>query len=400
MSWYRYKALTPEGTKISDEGKYHSVADLYSSLKEQGYTLVDYQKKLIHLDSLLPVHIKRTDLIEFFRNLAVVLKAGVPLVEALGDFADSPGTTKMRIIIKDLIKRIRSGELFSEALSRHRSVFPNIVIVLVRLGEETGQLDRTLRDAADHLERVQGIIDKTKRALSYPVVILTAMLGALAFWLIFVLPKLFELFKSLGIKELPLMTRILFSVVEAVKSYWFVFPVSLALIVLFGIIASRDERVKLFWDTFWSKIPLIGHIVRASQLAFLFEYLALLTASGIDVIRSLDIMEGAITHQILKRDIAKIKDLVLSGFSISEAFNECSIFEPFILRMIRVGESTGHMPEQLKILADFYMEKVNRMVDSMAKTLEPVLIIFAGIVFVIIVMGLLGPIYDMMGSLK
>ncbi len=400
MSWYRYEALAPDGTKIVDEGQFGTSAELYRSLRDQGYVLLDYKKKIFRFGSLFPVRIKRGVLAEFFRNLALVLKAGVPLVEALQDIADSPGAVKFRIVIKDLVQRIRSGELFSEALSHHESIFPNIVIVLARLGEETGQLDRTLEDAANHLERVQEIIDKTKRALSYPVVILTAMIGALAFWLIYVLPKLFELFKSLGLKKLPIMTRILFSVVEGVKAYWFVLPTTVVILTVFGILASRNQKLKLFWDTLWSKVPLVGRIIKASQLAFFFEYLALLTASGIDVIRSLDVMEGAITHQILKKDISKVKKLVLSGFSLSEAFRECSFFEAFILRMIKVGETTGHMPEQLKILADFYMVKVNRMVDSMAKTLEPLLIIFAGIIFVIIVMGLLGPIYDMMGSLK
>ncbi|RUM87481.1 MAG: hypothetical protein DSZ23_05775 [Thermodesulfatator sp.] len=400
MSWYRYEALTPDGTKINDEGSFTSPAELYHQLKEQNYTLISYRKNFFHLSSAFPIRIKRQVLAEFFRNLAVVLRAGVPLVEALEDLAQSPGDPRLKLITKDVIKKIRTGELFSKALSHHAYAFPNIVIVLARLGEETGKLDMTLTDAANHLERVQEIIDKTKRALSYPVVILTAMMGALAFWLIYVLPKLFELFKSLGLKELPLMTRILFSVVETVKAYWFMVPMLILCMLTFGFVAHRNQQIRLLWDRLWSAVPLIGRVIKASQLAFFFEYLSLLTSSGIDVIRSLDIMEGAITHQILKKDIIKIKELVMAGYSLSESFRECSFFEPFILRMVRVGENTGNMPEQLKILADFYMERVNRLVDSMAKTLEPVLIIFAGIIFVVIVMGLLGPIYDMMGSLK
>ncbi len=400
MAWYRYEALTPDGQKIIDEGNYNSGAELYKTLKEQGYQLVDYHKKTFHIKNPLPVRIKRQVLAELFRNLALVLKAGVPLVDALEDISDSPIPSQLRHILKDVIKRIRGGDLFSEALSNHSSVFPNIVIVLSQLGEETGQLDRTLEDAAKHLERVQEIIDKTKRALSYPVVILTAMVGALAFWLIYVLPKLFELFKSLGLKELPFMTRILISIVGTVKAYWYVVPCLFIAIVAFGIVSKKNERLKLLWDTFWSRMPLIGPVIKASQLAFFFEYLSLLTASGIDVIKSLDIMEGAITHQILKKGIRQIRNLVLAGFSLSDASKEVAFFEPFILRMIRVGEGTGHMPDQLKILSNYYMTKVNRLVDTMAKSLEPILIIFAGIIFVIIVMGLLGPIYDMMGSLK
>ena len=400
MSWYKYEAISPSGNKIEDEGQYESVAELYTFLKDQGYLLTNYEVKHFHFSSPFSGRIRRKDLAEFFRNLALVIKGGVPLVEALTDLAYSPGPLRLTELIKDIIKRIKAGELFSEALSHHSSVIPNIVIVLARLGEETGRLDQTLSDAADHLERVQDIIDKTKRALSYPVVILTAMVGALAFWLVYVLPKLFELFKSLGFKKLPFMTRVLVDVVHAVKSYWYVLPLFILFWVVFGIVAKKDQRLKLIWDTIWSNTPIIGNIIKASQLAFFFEYLALLTASGIDVIRSLDIMEGAISHQILKKGIAKIRELVMEGYSLSEAFKRCHFFEPFILRMIRVGEGSGHMPEQMKILANFYMEKVNRLVESIAKTMEPILIVFAGIIFVVIVMGLLGPIYDMMGSLR
>ena len=400
MPWYSYDALAPDGKKIVDEGSFDSTAHLYRNLKEQGYTLINYRKRLFRIENLFPVRIKRTVLAEFFRNLALVIRGGVPLVDALSDFAEAPSPLKLRHIIKDVINRIRAGELFSEALSHHSSSIPNILIVLVRLGEETGRLDQTLEDAACHLERVQEIIDKTKRALSYPVVILTAMVGALTFWLVYVLPQLFELFKSLGMKKLPVATRILFSAVEVVKHYWMTVPAALLILLVFGLLASRNRKIKLLWDVLWSKMPLVGNVIKASQLAFFFEYLALLTSSGIDIIKSLDIMEGAITHQVLEKSIADIRTLVMAGHSLSEAFKKCSFFEPFILRMIKVGEGSGHMPEQLKILAGFYTEKVNRLVESMAKTLEPALIIFAGIIFVVIVMGLLGPIYDMMGNLK
>ena len=400
MATFTYEAVTSEGGRIKDEGEFSSPAELYRHLRNQGLTLLKYKRRRFSFSKIIPCRIKRTQLAEFLRNLALVLKGGVTLREALSDFAASPGIPCLKHVIRDLVKRIEGGELFSEALSHHPKIFPNIVIVLVRLGEETGRLDKTLEDGADHLERVQEIIDKTKRAVSYPAVVLFAMTGALAFWLLYVMPKLFELFRSLGLKELPWATRFLFDAVAALKTWWPVFPMILIMLIVFRLSAIRNEKIKFIWDNIWTRAPLAGTIIKSSQLAFFFEYLSLLTVAGVDVIRSLEIMESAVTHQILKRGITRIRSEVIGGSGLTEAFQNVSLFEPFILRMVKVGEQTGNMPEQMKILSDHYMVRVNRLVDSMAKALEPALIIFAGMVFLIIAMGLLGPIYDMMGKIR
>ncbi len=400
MPIYQYEAISSTGERIIEQGEFSSPVELYSTLRNQGYLLIDYKKRFFSNIPSIPKKIKRLELAELLRNLALVTRGGIPLVDALKDMVQSPGMTGLRKIIEKVIKRIEGGELFSEALSHYKTAFPNVVIILVRLGEETGRLDKTLEDAAIHLEKVQEIIDKTKRAISYPIFILLAMIGALAFWILYVLPKLFELFKSLGLKELPITTKILLATVEITKTYWPVFPVLIAIFIVLGFFSSRNEKLKFLWDNFWTHFPIIGRILKSSQLAFFFEYLSLLASSGIDIIRSLEIMEGAITHQVLRHGIRDIRATIVGGGNLSEAFKKCTLFEPFILRMVRAGENSGNMPEQLKILSDHYMEIVNRMVDSIAKKIEPILIGFAGMIFVIIALGLLGPIYDMMSNIK
>ncbi len=369
-------------------------------MKNRGYLLVDYRKKLFSRIPSIPQRIKRLELAELLRNLALVIRGGIPLVDALRDMAQSPGITGIKRVLERVIKHIEGGELFSEALSHYKTAFPNIVIILVRLGEETGRLDKTLEDAANHLEKIQEIIDKTKRATSYPAFILLAMIGALAFWILYVLPKLFELFDSLGLKELPVTTRILLAAVELTRTYWPILPVMAAIFMILGFLSTRNEKLKFLWDNFWTHFPIVGRIIKSSQIAFFFEYLSRRTSSGIGSIRSVEIMEGAITHQVLRQGIRDIRAAIKGGGNLSDAFNKCTLFEPFILRMVKAGESSGDMPGQLKILSDHYMEIVNRMVDSISKKIEPILIGFAGMIFVIIAMGLLGPIYDMMSNIK
>ena len=400
MPRFWYEALSATGEKITNEGDFTSIQDLYFKLKNQGLTLINYKKKASFSLPGLSKKIKRTELAELCRNLSLVVKGGIPLVDALRDICDSPGISSLRRVLSKIITRVEGGELLSDALLKYKKYFPNILIVLVQLGEETGHLDKTLADAADHLEKIQEIIDKTKKAISYPAVILGAMFGALAFWILYVLPKLFELFNTLGLKELPWATKVLLSTVEISKTYWPIIPLIILSLVTFGVLASKNEKIKLIWDNIWIRFPIIGSIIKASQQAFFFEYLSLLTASGIDVLRSLEIMEGAINHLILKQAIKEIKTTISSGGNLSDGFKKCTLFEPFVLRMVRVGEASGNMPEQLKILAAHYMSIVNRLVDSIASKIEPILIFFAGLIFVIIAMGLLGPIYDMMGTVK
>jgi type II secretory pathway component PulF len=204
----------------------------------------------------------------------------------------------------------------------------------------------------------------------------------------------------MGMKELPLATRVLIASVSLFNSWWPVIPGFFLLLFLVYLISRKNLRVRYLWDNFWSYFPLVGVIFRSSQLAFFFEYSSLLTAGGIHIIRTLELMEESVNHQVLKEGIHDIKKEIIAGDSMSESISKLKFFEPFVLRMVKVGEQTGNMPEQFLILADYYMKKVNNLVEMMSKTLEPLIISIAGLVFLVIILGLLGPIYDLISTIK
>ncbi len=400
MPHYIYEALTNTGERIKDEGEYPSLGVLYQDLRQRGLTLLDYKKKFSLDLYFFPPKIKRPILAEFFRNLSLLIRGGVPIKQAIEDLYKSPGDPALKKAFGKILKRIDEGQLLSEAMKEQPRVFGKIVLVLVTIGEETGSLDRTLEDAATHIERVEEIISNTKRAITYPAFVATAMTGALIFWMLYVLPQILSLFTGLGMKDLPQTTKLLIVSGDIFKAYWKIIPLSgFALFILY-MVSKKNDRLKYYWDLMWSYMPILGNVLKASQLAFFFEYLALLTKAGIDIVKGLEIMEKSVSHQVLKRAINSVRMDVMNGNGLTESFSKIKLFEPFILRMIGVGEQTGDMPGQLQILARFYLDKVTKLVDAMSKTLEPALIVVSGLIFVIIALGLLGPIYELMGKIQ
>ncbi len=401
MALYVYTVTDSSGQVHKDEGEFASLPEMFTALENKGLTLVSYRKQLFAGNGFSAGRsISRTELAEFFRNLALLIHGGVPLCDALADLIEGSGKSQIAQVFGRIQKRLEEGSLFSEGLEEESKYIPRIILPLVAIGEETGQLDRTLKDAATHLEKIQEILSATRRALIYPCFILTAMSGAFIFWMVYVLPQLLELFSSMGMTELPLATRILIASVHYFDIFWPVIPLFLGSFLFLYAFSRKNERLRYFWDSGMNHIPVMGGIIRSSQLAFFFEYTSLLTGGGIHIVRSLELMQESVGNRVLKRSIGQIKEDIITGESMSTAIAQLKYFEPFVLRMVRVGEQTGNMAEQFKILADYYMNRVNKMVEAMSKTLEPFIIGIAGLVFMVIAMGLLGPVYNLVSTIQ
>lgn len=400
MNRFRYTAMDDHGELTKGDGEFASVAEMLEFLDGRGLTLVKYRKALLPVGfSLLEKKMTRLELAEFFRNLALLLKGGVPLRDGLKDMIAGTGQSQLNRVFSRVENRLEEGNLFSESLAMEEKYIPSIILPLVSIGEETGQLDQTLGDAARNLEKVQEIISSTRNALIYPSCILFAMSGAFIFWMVFVLPQMLDLFEVMGVDELPLATIVLMVSVDYFNRFWMIIPVLTGSVFFIYLLSRQNEKLRYMWDMGLGYIPVIGTVLKSSQQAFFFEYTALLTSGGIHIVRSLELMEESIQNRVLKKNISRIKEDVMAGDSISDALTRLGFFEPLVLRMIRVGEQTGNLPEQFKILADFYMKRVDKLVKTMSKTLEPFIIGVAGLVFMVIAMGLLGPVYSLIATI-
>ncbi len=400
MPYFTYEITDRAGRRVRGEGRFASVEELFRAVRTRGGNLVRYRQRLLPPLPRMRRKLQRPVLSEFFRNLALLIRGGVPLRDAIEDMVKPPCHPGLSELFAKVGRHIDDGLLFSEAIRASGTKIPQILLPLIAIGEETGRLDRTLRDGADHLDRVERIISSTRRALVYPTVVLVSMLAALSFWMIFVLPQLLDMFRTMGITELPLATRILIRSIDLFATWWPVLPALVALFFLFYLLARKSATIHYWWDQFWIHVPLIKTIIRSSQLAFFFEYTSMLTASGVNILRSLELMEESVRNQILKRAVVFIRQQIGDGHAMSDAIGSLGFFEPFVLRMVRVGEQTGDMPEQLHLLAGYYMDKVDKLVAALSKTLEPVIIAMAGVIFAIIALGLLGPVYTMISQIS
>ncbi len=401
MGFFIYSFLTESGDISKDIGSYESVDELYEHVESAGKELYSFFEIP---DFLAPAYRyftigkpKLRDISEFIRNISVYLESGIAIQGALDDLKDSVENKAIKYAAKQMLDMLDEGYAFSEALDKV-GMFPKIVISMAKIGETSGGLEKTLKDAADYLDRVIAIRSATKRALIYPTFSLFAVFGAFAFWIVYVLPQITELFKSQGI-DLPLATRMLIAISDFTTTYWYVIVLFIVgLIVSFPFLLKMKRFRLLFHYALW-KMPIVGMIIRCSQTAFYFQYLSLLTTSGVTITESLSTMEFAITNDYFLSRIGGMLDNLKNGETLSEAAKEAKVFELIVLRMIAVGEETGNMDSQMKRLSDMYYEKVQNMVEIIGKLIEPIVLGFIGVMFIFFVLALISPIYGMLGNM-
>jgi type II secretory pathway component PulF len=322
---------------------------------------------------------------------------GISLLEALDEFSLNTKNKRFKLITEEVIFDIRNGMSFSDALKKHKA-FPDVVVHLVKIGEETGSLSSVLKDAAQHLQKVDDIVSNTKRALMYPLFVTISMFGAAAFWLFYVLPKLTKVFSTMGLK-LPLPTILLIKTVAFLNHYYWIFPAIFGLIAAIIIGLKINEKGRFLLSKIIYKLPIFGALILTSNLAFFFEYEALLLRVGVSITNSLDIIKTAFKNLVFRFAIENTNTNIKNGLGLSESFKKNKIFEPFAVRMISAGEKTGEIDKQMSYVANSYYTKVNRMVEVMEKTIEPIVMTVAGVFFFIIVLALIVPVYQLVSKM-
>lgn len=339
--------------------------------------------------------VPRTFQAEFFSNISLMLRSGMTLITALEEAAGTSGRPDFEGDISDIITNIQGGATFSEAADRYRYIFPKTVIYLIRIGEETGKLDEMLKDASEHLKRVQGIISDTKQALLYPSFVFITMGGGVIFWFYYVVPKILSLFKEMDV-TLPTITVLLLKISEFVQNHFLSMILGLALVIVIIVTSYKgNRRVKRTIDALLLNLPLSGTIISASTMAFITEYFSLLIRAGIDILQSMTILKESIKNEVYREKLGEVREGLTRGEGIADSFRGTLIFPLFVIRMINIGEVSGTLPDQLAYIAEDYKNKLTVLVATIGKMIEPIVLIIAGAMFAIILIGLFLPIYDL-----
>lgn len=343
--------------------------------------------------------VSRLDLAEFFNNMAMLVGAGVPVLSALEEILDDIRVPRLRNTIQFICTDIENGQTFSEAVEKHERLFPFVVRHMIAIGEETGNLDGMLRKAADHLLHIHEIVSGTKRAFMYPSFLLVVVFLAVVFWFWYVVPQLVSLFLDLGI-DLPAPTRILLIVSDWFQEWFLLFMLGLSFsVVLLGVLRRYSSRVRYGVSYLALQTPVLNSILKTSIVARATEYMGIMIGAGLGVLRSLELVTNATGNEVFKRRLAAVQNSIKAGSTLSVSLRRHQALDPFAVRMIAVGEMTGKLDDQTAYVANLYREKLNGLVQVLSKTLEPIIMTFLGVMFAVIIAGLLLPVYDLISQI-
>ncbi len=402
MSFYTYSAIAPTGQLVKGSMESNDPESATRELRNRGLypvTLRQTSNQLARLmKSFQAFRVSRSEFIEFAQNLSVMLKAGMPMVTSLDDLVVACRNTTFKQALEDIKQVVERGGSMTAALDAQGTLFPEVLRTLVSVGEQTGRLDDSLQEAAEHLLRMQNLASAIKQAMLYPTFALVTTGGALVFWLAFVLPKMIVTMKSMGAK-LPPLTLLLISTSTLFQAHWLLLIFSPAVAALGFFLAGKHPRARYLRDLALVRLPIVKLIIYNKSVAVLAEQFRILVIAGINIDTIFDLVVPAVGNEYFAVYLREAKKIVLNGSTISEALSVGKFLPQLVIRMVSIGESTGTLDRQLDFVARHFTKKLDDATAILGKLIEPVVMVCVGGLFALIIIGLLLPMYDLVSTL-
>jgi type IV pilus assembly protein PilC len=399
MPLYQYKAIDAAGKFISGSLDAGNINDLELRLEKMDMDLVTFKQKELGADLFGRNKIGRRDLINFSFYLEQLTRAGVPLLEGLSDLRDGEENPTFRDIVTGVIEAIEGGNSFSQALELYPRIFDNVFVSLIRVGERSGRMSEVLVDITETLKWQDELLSKARKIMTYPAVIGTLVLSVIMFMMIFIVPDIMDAIVSLG-GAIPLETRALMAVSHFLIYYWYV--VIAAPIVLYFTLSyfyRNSSKARFRMDGMLLRIWVIGPVNEKIKISRFTRYFALMFASGITVLDAINMSKSVVSNAVLEDGIERAWQQISEGSSISEAFKNIGIFPPLVVRMLRVGESSGQMDKSLNNVSYFFDRDINDSIEKMEPMLQTGLMASIGLIVMWLALSVLGPIYDTISTI-
>jgi type IV pilus assembly protein PilC len=394
MPLYKYTAITPDGQRRRETDYATDIGDLENRLSKDGLLLVRATRSRWKEFSS---KIKRRDIITFTHDLSRALDAGVPLATALETLEAGWGGKPFTMVLRDLRRRIEAGDSFAKALSAHPKIFSNYMVGAVKAGETSGNLPYVLMNISQTLERIEELESKVKHALIYPSFVMMALFIVVGIYLFFVVPRFVEALKSAEF-PIPSYMQFAYDLSIALKERWYIFPAGILGFIVLLILVKKNPKAKLLKDRLVLRFPLLKDISAKYYLARFASFMGLLLNAGLDMIRSLAVMQEVVGNSEIARRVSKVQYYVESGETLSTAMTEVG-FDPLTLRMIKTGEMTGNLADEFQKVAEFFYNDVDRLLKKLLAVFEPLVIIFMGIFVGGIVASLFSSLYNVLGKI-
>ncbi len=398
MITFSYQARDGSGRIVSGIQDALNEDNAITSLMSRGLMVLSLQKKTVATRARKRTwKVKETDLVLFTRQLATMIEAGISLVQALTalyEQADPKRQRSLRHIISDVTTRVQGGETFHESIGKHPRVFNRLFVSMVKAGETGGLLAEILDRLAGFLEASSRLRKKVKSAMTYPVIVVCIAIAITTFLIVRVVPIFGEIFHDFGAK-LPAPTQFLIDLSDFVRGNWYF----LVLAVGGGIFGLRtllrSQRGKQVWDKWKLKLPVIGPLAHKICMSRFARTFAQLIRSGVPILEVLEIVGGSSGNYVIEQGIKGVSEDVEKGDNLSAALSKKPIFPPMLLRMVSAGEATGKIDTMLEKMADFWDEEIEAMLDALTSLIEPMLIVFLGLIVGGIVIAMFLPIFKL-----
>jgi type IV pilus assembly protein PilC len=395
-----YKAVNQDGKTAQGQMEALNEIDLELRLKRMGVDLITTHIASKRQAMFGGPKTSLQDLIMFAFQMEQMTRAGVPLIEALAEMRDSTPNPGFREVLGGLVSGVEGGQMMSQTMTDYPKVFSNVFISLVAAGEQTGQLTEVFDNLSNTLKWQHELLSQTKKLLAYPMFVMVVVLGATAFLMSYLVPQMATFLKNMG-QTLPIQTRFMLAASDILVNYWWAFiVVPIVLLITIIITLKRSERARYNFDYIKLNLPITGIILRKIIMARFARYFALMYQTGIPILDGIKTCEAIVDNQVVADSLARAHQQISAGEQMSESFHSTGFFPPMVIRMIRMGESTGALDKALLNISYFYDRDVKDSIDKMLALIEPALTVVLGALLALIMFSVMGPVYDSMGHMK
>jgi type IV pilus assembly protein PilC len=399
MAQFYYRAMDQDGKIVRGATDALNPFDLELRLKRMSLDLIAHRAGSTML-RLPKRKITRQELITFCFHLEQLMRAKVPILEALNDLRDAIVNARFKSIISATIESIEGGEKLSAALAHHGEAFDPVFVNLIRVGEQSGKLPDVLANLQENLKWQDELYTQTRRMLIYPAFVSVIVIGVVFFLMIYMVPQLSQFMKNAQ-QAIPFYTRVLMAVSDLFVHYWyFIIGVPFALAAFVGLSAQRNPAMRYRLDGWLLALPGIGPTIKKIILARFSTYFAMMYAAGVSVLDCIRITEKTSGNRVIETALVQVGRHITEGRGITDAFQRSGIFPPLVLRMLRVGETTGELDKAMLNVSYFYNRDVRESIARLQSMIQPVLTLLLGALLLWVILSVLGPIYDSISKLK
>ncbi len=393
MAKFRFTAISPDGSTVAGVEEAVTASMARRALVDRNLAPVELsEKKNVLQFEITREKVPRRELMHFSRQLAVFMKAGIPVLEALEVLSEEVGSKTFQRILAEMSEALRSGETFASAAEAHPEAFPPYYLGILRSAELTGNLDTVLDQLSEYIERDTEARRKITSALIYPVIVLVLSIVAVVVITAFVLPRFKVFFTSLH-ATLPLPTRALISVADFFVNDWFIFVGGILIIVLMFILGASTRRGREIRDEVMLRIPVLGDVIKTAILERFCRILCSMVGAGVPLPEALLVTGNATTNAVFRRGISTAREAMLRGEGLAGPLTQTELFPVAARRMFLVGESTGTLDDQLDTAAKYFDRELDYKLKHFTSLFEPIVILFVGVIVGFVAIALVSAMY-------